>query len=217
MPTFIKFPRIPRYSRDIIITEKLDGTNAQIFIEEYDCEFFDERHQPYEDPTATYKNFAIFAGSRNGWISTKQDNFGFAQWVKDNAKELSKLGRGHHYGEWWGKGIQRGYGLDHRRFSLFNVQRWNNDNIPSCCHVVPILYHGPWNLKVDFLWENREEDWEPNYPAVDYVMEDLEYKGSAAAPGFMKPEGIVIYHMGKTKDTYFKKTFENDEKGKEES
>jgi hypothetical protein len=48
-------------------------------------------------------------------------------------------------------------------------------------------------------------------------MEALRDKGSAAAPGYMNPEGIVIYHLGKTKDTYFKKTFENDEKGKGEN
>lgn len=28
MPDFVKFPSIPRWSRDIIITEKIDGTNA---------------------------------------------------------------------------------------------------------------------------------------------------------------------------------------------
>ena len=31
---------------------------------------------------------------------------------------------GRHFGEWWGSGIQRGYGLDEKTFSLFNAYRW---------------------------------------------------------------------------------------------
>ena len=45
-------------------------------------------------------------------------------------------------------------------------------------------------------------------------MNLLTYSGSAAAPGFMKPEGVVIYHT--TGSVLFKKTFEKDEKGKGE-
>jgi hypothetical protein len=43
-------------------------------------------------------------------------------------------------------------------------------------------------------------------------LELLETQGSIASPGFMKPEGIVIYHVAG--DCYFKKTIENDEKPK---
>jgi hypothetical protein len=41
----------------------------------------------------------------------------------------------------------------------------------------------------------------------------LEEKGSVAAPGFMKPEGIVIFHTAA--NLYFKKTLEKDEMPKQ--
>lgn len=102
---FQEFPKIARLSRDIIITEKIDGTNAQILITE---------------------DGDIFPGSRTKWITTKDDNHGFAKYVEGNKTELLKLGKGRHFGEWWGSGIGRGYGLQkgEKRFSLFNVGRW---------------------------------------------------------------------------------------------
>ena len=33
---FVGFPKIARYSREIVATEKIDGTNAQVFVTE--CE-----------------------------------------------------------------------------------------------------------------------------------------------------------------------------------
>ena len=46
----------------------------------------------------------------------------------------------------------------------------------------------------------------------EHVLSTLKYDGSHAAPGFMNPEGIMIYHTAANQ--YFKKTFEGDEKGK---
>jgi hypothetical protein len=125
----------------------------------------------------------------------------------DNKEELLKLGKGYHYGEFWGYGIQRGYGLKEKRFSLFNVGRWVKDKTitlkekqeycPECCYVVPILYEGIFNTD-----------------RIESQLNHLKEVGSYASHGFMKPEGIIIYH---TKGNYyFKKTIENDEKGKEE-
>lgn len=171
---FKAFPNIGRLSRDIVITEKLDGTNASIVI----------------TPEGEF-----LIGSRTRWITPQDDNFGFSKWAHENKDELLKLGEGAHFGEWWGQGIQRKYGLSEKRFSLFNVGRWNNDNCPTCCSVVPTLYIG------DFCTAK-----------INGVMSMLEVNGSAAAPGFMKPEGIVIYH--KQANVLFKKTFENDDKGK---
>jgi len=34
MPEFIPMPKIPRLMREMVITEKLDGTNASILIRE---------------------------------------------------------------------------------------------------------------------------------------------------------------------------------------
>lgn len=170
---FQAFPKIPRLSKDIIVTEKLDGTNAQVYIS--------------EDLSV------IKAGSRNRWITPDNDNFGFAGWVHSNEEWLKKvLGPGRHFGEWWGQGIQRRYGLEEKRFSLFNAGRWQH--VPPGLYVVPILYDGPFS----------EE-------AIQECMSRLKADGSVAAPGFMDPEGVIVYH--KAAGTLFKKTFDDAHKG----
>lgn len=173
MSDFIPFPKIPRLKRGCVITEKIDGTNAQVVVGE---------------------DGSVRAGSRNRWITPEDDNFGFARWVADHADGLRELGPGQHFGEWWGLGIQRGYGLSERRFSLFNVGRWS-DVRPACCHVVPALYEG------DFSTE-----------AVDTFLDLLKVGGSVAAPGFIKPEGIIVY-MTAARHTY-KVLAENDNEPK---
>lgn len=118
--TFPNFGKIYRFTeQEIVVTEKIDGTNGLIF--------FDEE-------------LNMRVGSRNRWITPEDDNYGFARWAYENEEELRKLGPGHHYGEWWGKGIQHGYGMDRKVFSLFNVFRWSDEEVrPSCCDVVPQL------------------------------------------------------------------------------
>jgi hypothetical protein len=172
---FQMFPKMGRYSRDVIVTEKIDGTNAQIFIGE-DGEFL--------------------VGSRKRWITPENDNFGFAKWAYENEEELMELGPGRHFGEWWGSGIQRGYGLEkgEKRFSLFNTSRWS-DNRPMCCRIVPVL------------WEGKMDDLN-----VRGIMAQLAYDGSHASPGFKNPEGIVIFHTHA--NVGLKKTFEKDSTGK---
>jgi hypothetical protein len=44
------------------------------------------------------------------------------------------------------------------------------------------------------------------------IMSMMKTSGSYASPGFMKPEGIVMFHG--PSNTAFKKTFEYDEYGK---
>lgn len=173
MKEFIGFPKISRFNRDIVVTEKIDGTNAQIYIGE-DGEFL--------------------TGSRTRWITPEDDNFGFSRWAHEHKEELLTLGVGSHFGEWWGSGIQRRYGLAEKRFSLFNTERWSTER-PACCHVVPILYQGPMSKH-----------------NIDYLLSALIVRGSLAAPGFMKPEGIVIYHTHAR--TSFKVTLEGDDTGK---
>lgn len=186
-----------RYSRPIIITEKLDGTNAQVFI----------------SPDLNI----VAAGSRNRWITPDADNFGFARWVKDHRDELLQLGPGRHFGEWWGSGIQRGCGLPkgEKRFSLFNTVRWakhgtvpkviptgdpnalkTQDVLPLCCDLVPVLAEGLFSpLEMGNIIEN--------------MIFRLKTIGSFAAPGFMDPEGIVIFHTAA--NFAFKKTIKKDE------
>jgi hypothetical protein len=209
---FQKFPKVPRLSRTVVVTEKIDGTNASVWVDEITAE-----NDPDKVMSVVAEVGGLFlrAGSRNGFVYPEGfgpkgcDNFGFASWVRDNAEELAQLGPGVHYGEWWGAGIQRRYGLDHKRFSLFNTGRWyrhgadvigaeDRQPAPACCHVVPVLWQGPFDL---FGSDTRRWlDW-------------LEFNGSQAAPGFKKPEGIMVYHTAARQ--YFKKTFENDETGKE--
>ena len=183
MTDFQDFPKMARWSRDIVITEKIDGTNAQVFIG--------------EDGT-------FLTGSRTRWITPQDDNFGFAAWAQAHRDELMLLGPGRHFGEWWGAGIQRRYGLTEKRFSLFNVGRWYDPKdcageeiegrvaVPECCRVVPILAKGP------------------NEPGViEQCIRLLAERGSYAAPGFMDPEGVVLFHIAG--GVGFKKTIKKDE------
>lgn len=191
------FPKIPRLRRTIIVTEKIDGTNALV-------------HVSLEG--------VVRAGSRTRWITADRDNYGFAAWVKEHEDELRNLGPGHHYGEWWGGGIQRGYGMEtrtprgsqggrdlhvlERRFSLFNTSRWSMNPItpesglpPACCHVVPVLYVG---VNSDTM--------------INRCLTELNSGGSVAAPGFMKPEGVVVFHTAS--GTLGKILLESDDKPK---
>lgn len=175
---FVEFGKIARLTRPCTITEKIDGTNGQIYISD-DGEFL--------------------VGSRSRWITPQQDNHGFAGWAYYNKENLMKLGAGSHFGEWWGCGIQRGYGKKEKIFSLFNTFRWSDPSVrPECCSVVPILYQGMFDTN-----------------AVVEALSLLKEKGSKASEGFMKPEGIVIYHeQGRL---YFKKTLDKDEEWKGKS
>lgn len=193
MIEFKEFPKIPRLSRDMVITEKLDGTNALIHIEPYDAMIGAPVGEIVETETGRY-DFRV--GCRTRWINPTDDNYGFARWAYANIQELMKLGAGRHFGEWWGQGIQRNYGLKEKRFSLFNSLKWNDDTIrPGCCHVVPSLYQSTFSTH-----------------GADIILEMLKDGGSFAAPGFMKPEGICIYHTASR--TYYKKTIEKDESPK---
>lgn len=189
MIAFNGFPKISRLSRDVVVTEKIDGTNAQIFIE-YSSLLPDD-----EDRFITVKDgLLLFAGCRSRWITPKDDNFGFARWVETNADELFKLGPGSHFGEWWGSGIQRGYGLTkgEKRFSLFNTARWSDDLVrPTCCHVVPVL--GQHTFDTGF---------------IQTCLDNLRTGGSVASPGFPNPEGVVIFHTASRQ--LFKKTLDKD-------
>ena len=190
---FKEFPKIYRVSRPCIITEKIDGTNSSICITE-DGQFL--------------------AGSRTRWITPQDDNFGFSKWAHENKEKLMGLGVGHHFGEWWGQGIQRNYGLKERRFSLFNVSRWclhgcepkkipqadpriekYQDILPECCSLVPILYEGIFSTEV-----------------ISCMITELREKGSRAVPGWSKPEGLVCFHI--QGNFGLKKTLEKDEEHK---
>lgn len=187
-PAFVPFPKVGRVSKGCVITEKIDGTNACIYI----------------------NGDVMLAGSRSRWLEPGKttDNFGFASWVEANREDLRQLGDGTHFGEWHGQGIQRGYGLKEKRFALFNVDRWatpyeypdtsslffptkeEKSVRPACCDVVPILYQGPLLNEVQ----------------LEVLMNSVV--GSRINSN-AEPEGIVIYLYGPK--AIMKKTFEGDE------
>ncbi len=179
---FKAWPKIARLNREVIITEKLDGTNAAIIIE--DGEFGTQ--------------------SRNRLITPEDDNYGFSRWAHDNKEALIEmLGEGRHFGEWWGAGIQRNYGLkgNDKRFSLFNLNRYKDVDFSLLPNVglVPVI------PSVRANGQNQLQD-------ADYAINVLKASGSLAVPGYMNPEGIVVFHTAS--NSLFKVTCIDDEKPK---
>jgi hypothetical protein len=216
---FQAWPKIARLHKDILVTEKIDGTNAAVVITDaWDVLDAQERgHGAYDygylqkwvagdakivevDREGGVGFYLVAAQSRKQLITPAKDNFGFARWVYDRAEKLvDTLGPGRHFGEWWGSGIQRGYGLQkgEKRFSLFNTYKWSDAMglRPACCGVVPVLFNGLFTQQ-----------------AVDSSLALLAAEGSKVSPGFKQPEGIIIYHHAA--NLYFKKTLTKDEEWK---
>jgi hypothetical protein len=204
---FTAWPKTPRLFRTIVVTEKLDGTNAAIHITpllagtpaEWDS-FPPDSYSVVVDGT----RYVVTAQSRSRVITPgkSKDNFGFAGWVYENAEGLIRaLGTGLHFGEWWGSGIQRGYGLTDRRFSLFNTDRHRDVNVRLGNAIVepaPVLYQGMFSQ-----------------PEIENALIALASRGSVAAPGFMNPEGICVWHS-QTRQV-FKVTLDNNDAGKWET
>ncbi|MET9425631.1 RNA ligase family protein [Streptomyces sp. NPDC006540] len=210
MHEFQAWPKTARLFRDIVITEKLDGTNAAVHITAV----------PNDGPgevtvwpgywaslVVDGTRYVVSAQSRKRIITPGKttDNYGFAAWVYDNAEALVRaLGEGVHYGEWWGQGIQRNYGRTSRTFSLFNTARYV-DGFPSLengmeleggsLDVVPVLYQGPFSEAV-----------------ILAELASLAEHGSVAAPCWPTPEGICVYHT-QTRSV-FKVTLDNNDAGK---
>lgn len=190
---FVGFGKISRVAKalECTISEKIDGTNAQIVIT---GEGNDDLSVAKQD------GLYLYTGSRKRYITPADDNFGFAAWAEENAEELFKLGEGRHFGEWYGGKIQRGYDTPHKSFALFNTHRWwdfyqahllgKTEQFPACCKVVPLLWKGKFSTTI-----------------IDEIMEDLKTLGSRVEEGYMKPEGIMVY----MNNTYMKHTFENPE------
>lgn len=207
MSDYPAFGKIPRLNRPVLWTEKIDGTNGLIHIEESPL----GEHMDRENPTDRKlvfvdgdedHEYTVRAGSRNRWLTPgkQTDNYGFAAWVQENATTLADLlGPGLHYGEWWGQGIQRRYGLDHKRFSLFNAERYGWVKVELEAEgigldVVPIL--------------GTSTGFEPQ----ETFLNTLREYGSLAAPGFQNPEGVVALHKASGK--LYKVLLENDQNPK---
>ena len=192
---FQAWPKTPRLNRQMVVTEKLDGTNAAVVIAPAEG-FAASDPDVIEIMEVAGVDHVVCAQSRKRFVTPQSDNFGFARWVSENAPGLVEaLGPGTHFGEWWGQGIQRGYGLKEKRFSLFNTNRWEyndprHEGVPGL-GTVPVLFTGLFDSSI----------------INDIVTYDLEE--SYAAPGFNNPEGVVVWHDAARQS--FKVLKENDD------
>jgi len=182
---FKAFPKIQSLSKtEMYITQKIHGTNAQVFILPTDSDGeFPAGSMIHIDEIVKIddKKFAVRAGSRTRWIYPEDDNFGFATFVRANKEMFARsLGPGQHFGEWAGPGINSGEGLSQKTLVLFDFWKYPPEHVmPPQTTVVPVLYKGLFDLK-----------------QIDTSFEELRTKGSSLVPGFMCPEGIVVSVLG---------------------
>lgn len=171
-----KTKHVDKVLGSVIVTEKIDGTNA--------CLVFDD-------------NGEMFAQSRNRIITPGTDNQGFARWAYHNQEELFHiLGPGRHFGEWWGRSIGRKYNMEHNVFSVFNVGRFYKaepgdplnsmstraatSSIFDQVSAVPHIYTGEYNSA-----------------EMQAAINDLRLTGSKASAvygiDYKDPEGVCFY------------------------
>lgn len=170
------------------ITQKIHGTNAQIFITDSTPE--EVSNGQALDIDGFYHT--LRCGSRTRWITPDSDNYGFATFVYSHKEEfIRKLGNGQHFGEWAGPGINSGEGLSEKVFVLFEHRQFPPERpLPPQTVVVPVLYTGKFDID-----------------AIGIAMENLKANGSKLALGFMRPEGVVVSIAG----TRYKKVFDAEE------
>lgn len=164
---FKAYPKTQRFfNESITISEKIDGTNGVLYVD--------------------HASRTVLAGSRSRWLvddgTRSWDNHGFGTWVKENEEKLLNLPEGFHYGEWYGRGINRNYGLKDRRFMLFNLERYvnlfNELDLPTALEPETVIA---------FL--TGDEDL---HDQLKCIRESLQENGSLHVPGFMKTEGIIL-------------------------
>ena len=163
---YSSFPSIERLENIYcIISEKIDGTNGLIEINETNVRF----------------------GSRNRYISFSDDNAGFANFFKDYEARFKDAAKDittdesyplRIYGEWFGCGIQRNYGLKDKLFmpfSSFYGEKLIEYQVPNV--ITPnIMYTGKFSMEI-----------------VDTCMQQLKLNGSGVVKDYKQPEGIVIF------------------------
>lgn len=209
---FQPYGKTPRLNKQITVTEKIDGSNCAVMIRplpaNVDCYEHETVVRFPKNEGGDYSELAVGAQSRNRLIKPgkQSDNAGFAAWVWDNAYELVRgLGVGRHFGEWWGPGVQFDYGIEGKRFSLFNPFTFGtagNDEVPSALaevgvRVVPLLLQ----------WGHFDST------RIDGVVTTLVELGSAAAAlegvSGAKAEGVIVRHSASGQ--LYKRLIENDD------
>lgn len=171
------WPKTSRLQSPVVGTEKLDGANCAVIIEEFDSadwNRFDITVRGYDG--FDRPKYSVGAQSRNQLVSPDNDFRGFAAWVWENANELiHHLGIGRHFGEWVWKGHQS------PSFNLFNTRRWKDVGHPvPGLNTVPVLYEGDY---YDGVAEDMCEDLRNNGSRL------LNERGEPYAP----PEGVCLY------------------------
>lgn len=190
---FTEWPKTYRVNRDVVVTEKIDGTNAAVRVVYGPAVDLlsnaNDGDRFYEHVVVDLDGvkYLVGAQSRKKIITPEKDNFGFANFVFDNARNfVLALGEGVHFGEWYGTGIQRGYGLSEKRFMLFNTTRWGKPETREYLYglfngrvnVATVLYEGPFNTD-----------------RINTIVDVLRERGSAhEAHSFQPAEGVVVYH-----------------------
>ncbi len=185
-PAFNKIPRLEKLRWSI--TEKIDGTNGLIYICDKAASEPDDVLLAQLNAVWENTDYVVCAGSRSRWLNPGVkggDNYGFAAWVVTNVEQLiGLLGAGYHYGEWWGRGIQRRYGQEEKRFTLFDPFRY--EHLPQAdepdaggCIIsrAPLLASGTGTEVFEL--------------ALTSAIKRLR-RFSVAAPDFLGPEGVVV-------------------------
>lgn len=162
---FPKYPKTLRYENlRVVITEKIDGTNGLIEISPDGVRF----------------------GSRNCYLNEHKDNYGFFNFFSQFENRIMESfspeydGLVHIYGEWFGAGIQRTYGLKEKYFMPFSPY-WANTLIEvGVPNIVP-----PYQFYAGKMDSVREE----------MAFQTLKEEGSQLVPGWKRPEGIIIHYL----------------------
>lgn len=205
-PRLKQWVNVPQLVSPVTVTEKIDGHTIILHIDRLKRMCGSQATLVRAGDVMQMGNskpefYRVWVQNRQRIVTPESDVAGVAAWARDNAVGLvTLLGEGVHAGEWWGYKICRGYGLPRgdRRFSLFNTARWGSKllaDVPGLS-ITPVLWEGvlgPSNMS-DLL----------------DVMDKLRTGGSHAAPGYLHPEGVVVYHQGA--DTMMKYVFPDERK-----
>lgn len=215
---FKEWPKTARLNRNMIVTEKIDGTNAAVRVVPVELlaatghglhggmEPGDQHEQHVLVESSNGRFVLVGAQSRKKLITPgkQTDNYGFAQFVFDNAQTFADvLGEGIHFGEWYGPGIQKNpwpQGFEGKRFMLFNVTRWGapetrellKSSFNGQVEVATVIYEGPFDVT-----------------RVNNLVLALKDDGSWHVPGMSKPEGVIVFN--EAAGINFKVTLEKDE------
>lgn len=175
MTEFKAWQKTTRLESPCVISEKLDGANACVVVEEVeefsllDASITILATNP--DDASTARAFRVSAQSRTRLALPGQDETGIADWVAQRRGRLAlDLGPGYHYGE-----FVKGKGLKEPKLFLFNTGRWGGKQFTTPgLDVVPVLYEGNYYEGI-----------------VEKYLNDLRENGSWVLDS--PPEGVVIF------------------------